>query len=191
MTEKVSASETKLERFFQKDAVCWEIAAQRLDGIRMQKQKKSDKKTRQVDDNESTTDSDGSPQLAKVETVQDVIKAAETAYSDSVVKKGKAKKTICRIVSWLHSHAQVIDVIVDCEQATEVTADGILLVVQHTRRWSRMAQCFGNQKDVEDALIDLYVLVLDFLQSATKRFQKGSWGEFQRTPKNTRTITSN
>ncbi|KAM0279797.1 hypothetical protein ACHAO9_011532 [Fusarium lateritium] len=201
MTEKVSASETKLERFFQKDAVCWEIAAQRLDGIRMQKQKKSDKKTRQVDDNESTTDSDGSPQLAKVETVQDVIKAAETAYSDSVVKKGKAKKTICRIVSWLHSHAQVIDVciqqepkttalvwgsirfllqvIVDCEQATEVTADGILLVVQHTRRWSRMAQCFGNQKDVEDALIDLYVLVLDFLQSATKRFQKGSWARLK------------
>ncbi|KAM0244898.1 hypothetical protein ACHAP5_005804 [Fusarium lateritium] len=199
MTEKVSTSETQLKRFFEKDAACWEKADQRLNDIRMQKQKKSDKKTKQVNNNGSTTDSDSNPQLAKVETVQDVIKAAQKAYSDSMGKKGKAKKTFDKIVSWLHLHAQVIDVciqqepkttalvwgsirfllqvIVDCEQATEVTADGILLVVQHTKRWSRMAQCFGNQTSVEEALTDLYVLVLDFLQSATERFRKGSWGE--------------
>jgi hypothetical protein len=70
-----------------------------------------------------------------------------------------------------------MQVIVDSEKATEITVDGIFLVVQHTGRWSRMAQCFGDLESVQEALIHLYVQVLDFLQCATKRFQKGSWGE--------------
>jgi hypothetical protein len=70
-----------------------------------------------------------------------------------------------------------MQVIVDSEKATEITVDGIFLVVQHTGRWSRMAQCFGDLESVKEALIHLYVQVLDFLQCATKRFQKRSWGE--------------
>lgn len=70
-----------------------------------------------------------------------------------------------------------MQVIVDSEKATEITVDGIFLVVQHTGRWSRMAQCFGDLESVKEALIQLYVQVLDFLQCATKRFRKGSLGK--------------
>lgn len=65
----------------------------------------------------------------------------------------------------------------DSEKATEITVDGIFLVVQHTGRWSRMAQCFGDLESVKEALVQLYVQVLDFLQCATKRFQKKPLGE--------------
>jgi hypothetical protein len=66
---------------------------------------------------------------------------------------------------------------VDIEQATEVTADGILLVVQQAERWSRMARRFGHCKSVEEATIHLYVQVLYFLQSADKHLKKSKWGK--------------
>lgn len=75
------------------------------------------------------------------------------------------------------SDSNTMQVIVDSEKATEITVDGIFLVVQHTGRWSRMAQCFGDLESVKEALVQLYVQVLDFLQCATKRFQKKPLGE--------------
>ncbi|KAG5657886.1 hypothetical protein KAF25_007919 [Fusarium avenaceum] len=195
MDEKKPPSGEQLEKFFEKDVACWEIAIQRLDIIRKTESKRK-KKSKKLEGNNLTSNSVGTTPLAKVESVQDLIRAAQTAHFKLVGSRGKFGEIFHKIVSCLDRNSQVIDVciqqepkttaliwgpirfllqvIMDSEKATEITVDGIFLVVQHTGRWSRMAQCFGDLESVKEALVQLYVQVLDFLQCATKRFQKKS-----------------
>ncbi|RFN52133.1 hypothetical protein FIE12Z_3685 [Fusarium flagelliforme] len=151
------------------------------------------------EDGHSTVDLDKTEQNTSI-TVQDLVLTAQTAQKaldDAVRKRGKLKDVFFKIVFYLERNAQVINVfiqqepkftalvwgsirtlllvIVDIEQATEVTADGILLVVQQAERWSRMAGRFGHRKSVEDATIHLYVQVLSFLKSAVDHLEKSKW----------------
>lgn len=71
---------------------------------------------------------------------------------------------------------------VDIEEASEVTANGILLIAQHTGRWAKMARCFGYEPGVEEALTDLYVQVLGFVLPAMRHLHKGPWGKLFNNP---------
>ncbi|KAF5697458.1 tetratricopeptide-like helical [Fusarium globosum] len=158
MIDETLPSEKQLKKFFEKDALCWEKA----------------NKT--------------------VQTVDELIQIAKETYGNYQKQRGAAEKVFFNIASYFERHSQVIDVfiqqepkftalvwgsiryllqvVVDCKEASEVTANGIFLIAQHAERWSRMAKSFGDRQGVEEATVDLYYHVLDFLHSAIERFQR-------------------
>ena len=77
----------------------------------------------------------------------------------------------------MYTAANEGQVVVDCKEASEVTANGIFLIAQHAERWSRMAKSFGDRQGVEEATVDLYYHVLDFLHSAIERFRQDKLGK--------------
>ncbi|KAH7258919.1 uncharacterized protein BKA55DRAFT_294039 [Fusarium redolens] len=205
MSNKAPPSEADLEKFFEKDVICWKKAVQMVEEKRAKKQKRKPNKLKkkpnpsgssEPDSSKSITDPDNAQQSTAV-TAQELIQIAQTAHANSSKQRGTAKDIFYKIVFYFERHSQVIDVfiqqepkftaivwgsiryllwvIVDYEQASEVTAEGILLVVQQAERWSRMARCYGHQQSVENATVYLYVQVLEFLQSATERFGQGKW----------------
>ncbi|KAJ4122983.1 hypothetical protein NW768_009974 [Fusarium equiseti] len=203
--DEIHLSDSEVSEFIEKDAICWQKAIEILDDeARAKQQCKQDKKKKKIeallpDGSFPTVGLDKTEQNTSI-TLQDLILTAQTAQKaldDGVRKRGKLKDVFFKIVFYLERNAQVINVfiqqepkftaivwgsircllqvIVDIEQAIEVTADGILLVVQQAERWSRMAGRFGHRKSVEDATIHLYVQVLYFLQSAVEHLKKSKW----------------
>ncbi|RBR25208.1 uncharacterized protein FIESC28_01943 [Fusarium coffeatum] len=157
MKDEIELSESEISEFIEKDAVCWQKANEIVDEEARakqhckQKKKKNTIKPSLAEGSHSTVDLDKIEQNTSI-TVQDLVLTAQTAQK-----------------------ALDDSVIVDIEQAIEVTADGILLVVQQTERWSRMARRFGHRKSVQDATIHLYVQVIYFLQSAREHLERSKW----------------
>ncbi|RMJ01883.1 hypothetical protein CDV36_015592 [Fusarium kuroshium] len=132
-----------------------------------------------------------------VASTNDLVKAAETAYQKSAGKRGKGAKVFYSIVSCFQMYSKAIDVFiqqeprttaliwgtirillqaaVDSEEASELTANGILLIAQHAGRWAKIGRCFGYEHSVEEALTDLYVQVLGFLLPAIHHLHKRHW----------------
>lgn len=67
---------------------------------------------------------------------------------------------------------------VDNEKATDVTADGLLLIVKQATVWRRIVQACGGKHSVQEALTDVYLQVLGFLMPAIHRLQKGRLGKW-------------
>lgn len=67
---------------------------------------------------------------------------------------------------------------VDNEKATDVTADGLLLIVKQATVWRRIVQACGDKHSVQEALTDVYLQVLGFLMPAIHRLQKGRFGKW-------------
>ncbi|KAF5644071.1 hypothetical protein F52700_2639 [Fusarium sp. NRRL 52700] len=197
MIDETVPSEKELKRFFEKDALCWEKANLAFQGARAAKIKKRNKltKTRKGAEVDKAIQAlnDTEP-LRTVKTVEELIQVAKETYGNYQRQKGPAEKVFLNIASCFERHSQVIDVfiqhepkftalvwgsiryllqvVVDCKEASEVTANGIFLIAQQAERWSRMAKSFGDKTRVEEATVDLYYHVLDFLHSAIERFRQ-------------------
>ncbi|KAF4955751.1 hypothetical protein FGADI_4322 [Fusarium gaditjirri] len=166
--DEITPSEKELEKFFEKDAHCWEKA---------------------------------NLPLQTVGTVDELIQIAKETYDNYQKQRGTAEKIFVNIASYFERNSQVIDVfiqhepkftalvwgsiryllqvVVDCKEASEVTANGIFIIAQHAERWSRMAKSFGDRRRVEEATVDLYYHVLDFLHSAIERFRRRKLARLQ------------
>ncbi|RKK85661.1 hypothetical protein BFJ68_g15673 [Fusarium oxysporum] len=204
MIDETLPSEKELEKFFEKDVLCWEKANQVLQKTRAAKIKKRNKlkKTIQGAEVDKTIQALNDTQpLRTVDTVDELIQIAKETYGNYQRQRGTAKKIFLNIASYFERHSQVIDVfiqhepkftalvwgsiryllqvVVDCKEASEVTANGIFLVAQHAERWSRMAKSFGDRRGVEEATVDLYYHVLDFLHSAIERFRQDKLARIQ------------
>lgn len=65
----------------------------------------------------------------------------------------------------------------DNRQASELAADGVLVIVQHMDLWNKIAALFGHEAGTREALTNLYFYIIDFLMHALERFQKRSIGK--------------
>ncbi|KAF5606654.1 tetratricopeptide-like helical [Fusarium subglutinans] len=204
MIDETVPSEKELKRFFEKDALCWEKANLVLEKTRAAKIKKRKKLKKTIKDAEVDktiqAPNDAQP-LRTVETVDELIQMAKETYVNYQRQRGAVEKVFLNIASYFERHSQIIDVfiqqepkftalvwgsiryllqvVVDCKEASEVTANGIFLIAQHAERWSRMAKSFGEKRRVEEATVDLYYHVLDFLHSAIERFRRDKLARLQ------------
>lgn len=74
----------------------------------------------------------------------------------------------------LISHMQVAS---DHRQASELAAEGVLVIVQSTNLWNKIAALVGRETGIREALTNLYLCMLDFLMHAVERFEKRSLGK--------------
>ncbi|KAF4975552.1 hypothetical protein FZEAL_7667 [Fusarium zealandicum] len=177
MVVETSSSNEELAKFFEKDAVCWEIAIQRHNNSLKHGKNKLNKYYVSLKDEKSILVSGADVSHTTVASAKDLINAAKTALSSSVAKRGKGETIFYQIVSFFQTHAHAINVFIqqepritalvwgsirlllqvvtDSEQASEVIAEGIFLITQHTGRWGTMARAFGHEQSVEEALINL------------------------------------
>ncbi|KAK2603416.1 hypothetical protein QQS21_004366 [Conoideocrella luteorostrata] len=125
----------------------------------------------------------------------DLIDTATKAKRAMENNRNKCKTSFEHIATWLHRHDKAIDVAtqmnpvilravrilmeaaVDGEEASEVTANGLLLITQHVEIWDKMISISGNKSLVEDATTALYVQVLGFLILAVEWYERKTLGE--------------
>ncbi|CCT73958.1 uncharacterized protein FFUJ_09206 [Fusarium fujikuroi IMI 58289] len=197
MIDETLPSEKQLKKFFEKDVLCWEKANQLLQktwAAKIKKRNKLKKRTLGAEVDKTIQALNDTQPSRTVQTVDELIRIAKETYGNYQKQRGAAEKVFFNIASYFERHSQVIDVfiqqepkftaliwgsiryllqvVVDCKEASEVTANGIFLIAQHAERWSRMAKSFGDRQGVEEATVDLYYHVLDFLHSAIERFQR-------------------
>lgn len=61
--------------------------------------------------------------------------------------------------------------------ASDITADGIRVVVEYMGMWDRIAALSGRETSVCEALTHLYFRMLGFLMPAIDRFLKSPMGK--------------